>query len=275
MRRQPRRGRCRAARRHQLPQLRQPREARRRLAARPRDRRAGRSLPRPRSYRWSAATSRSTTRLRRARSTRPRWSAWSVNCPTRPGWPARTGATVIRSPWSVPSILHWPAPNSRSSGASSARASPPARSPRCRQAIELVREAVRSGDDPHRDRRLRRWHRHRPGRTRDRLATSVAKPTSSPVLVRRECSDEDALFGEGPGGFILAGDKADLEKLGGQGVDVELIGEVGRQRNHRHRRQPQGRGPGRRSRSRLRFARRPHRIRPGRPHALASRLVDR
>ena len=95
-----------------------------------------------------------------------------------------------------------------------------------KQAIELVREAVRSGGV--------------------RTATDVSDGGIStalselaiasgigfeadlhPVLVRRECSDEDALFGEGPGGFILAGDKADLEKLGGQGVDVELIGEVG------------------------------------------------
>jgi hypothetical protein len=29
-----------------------------------------------------------------------------------------------------------------------------------------------------------------------------------------------------PGGFILAGDQAELEKLGGRGVDFELIGEV-------------------------------------------------
>jgi hypothetical protein len=34
------------------------------------------------------------------------------------------------------------------------------------------------------------------------------------------------LFGEGPGGFILAGSESELEKLGGHGVDVELIGEV-------------------------------------------------
>ncbi len=42
----------------------------------------------------------------------------------------------------------------------------------------------------------------------------------------RECSAEDALFGEGPGGFILAGDRRELEALGGSGVELELIGTV-------------------------------------------------
>ena len=65
MRPEPRLRRRRAARPHQLPQLRQPGEAARRLAARPLGA-AGSPTPARRSrYRWSAATSRSTTRPKR------------------------------------------------------------------------------------------------------------------------------------------------------------------------------------------------------------------
>ncbi len=62
----------RAARPDQLPQLRQPREAISRLAARASGRRAGGCLRGDRACRWSAATSRSTTRVPTARSTQPR-----------------------------------------------------------------------------------------------------------------------------------------------------------------------------------------------------------
>lgn len=48
-----------------------------------------------------------------------------------------------------------------------------------------------------------------------------------PVIVRHECSAEDALFGEAPGGFIVAGEKSQIELLAGQGVEVDLLGEVG------------------------------------------------
>jgi phosphoribosylformylglycinamidine synthase subunit PurL len=41
-------------------------------------------------------------------------------------------------------------------------------------------------------------------------------------LRERGCSPEEALFGEGPGGFVLSGDRADLEALG-----AWVIGEVG------------------------------------------------
>ena len=47
------------------------------------------------------------------------------------------------------------------------------------------------------------------------------------LMARTECAAEDALFGEGPGGFILAGRRQSLEALGGRGVPVELIGSVG------------------------------------------------
>ncbi|MGK2932130.1 MAG: phosphoribosylformylglycinamidine synthase subunit PurL [Solirubrobacterales bacterium] len=45
-----------------------------------------------------------------------------------------------------------------------------------------------------------------------------------PVIVQRDCSEEDALFGEGSGGFILAGDRQSIEFLGGQGVQIEMLG---------------------------------------------------
>jgi len=50
--------------------------------------------------------------------------------------------------------------------------------------------------------------------------------TLDPVIVQRECSEEDALFGEGSGGFILAGAAASIELLGGKGVQIEMLGRV-------------------------------------------------
>jgi len=41
-------------------------------------------------------------------------------------------------------------------------------------------------------------------------------------LREQGCSPEEALFGEGPGGFVLSGDRAELEALG-----ARVIGEVG------------------------------------------------
>jgi phosphoribosylformylglycinamidine synthase subunit PurL len=48
----------------------------------------------------------------------------------------------------------------------------------------------------------------------------------SPLLARG-CSAEEALFGEGPGGFLLGGERAKLEALAGAGVEVLFLGEVG------------------------------------------------
>jgi hypothetical protein len=49
-----------------------------------------------------------------------------------------------------------------------------------------------------------------------------------PLVELRGCSGETALFGEGPGGFILSGEGAALESLAeGGAIDVLLIGEVG------------------------------------------------
>lgn len=92
-------------------------------------------------------------------------------------------------------------------------------------AIELVREAVRSGA-------IRTATDVSDGGITTALAELAidsgigCETRLDPVIARRGCGAEDALFGEGPGGFILAGEKQELEKLGGQGVDFELIGEV-------------------------------------------------
>lgn len=95
-----------------------------------------------------------------------------------------------------------------------------------RQAIELVREAVRSGA-------IRTATDVSDGGITTALSELAIKAGTgcqvdlAPIIARRECDPEDALFGEGPGGFIIAGAKQDLEQLGGKGIDIELIGSVG------------------------------------------------
>ncbi len=44
------------------------------------------------------------------------------------------------------------------------------------------------------------------------------------LVERRGCSGETALFGEGPGGFLLAGERELLETLASDGVDLLVIG---------------------------------------------------
>jgi len=46
-------------------------------------------------------------------------------------------------------------------------------------------------------------------------------------LRERGCSPDEALFGEGPGGFLIAGEREKLEALAGDGVEVLLLGKVG------------------------------------------------
>jgi phosphoribosylformylglycinamidine synthase subunit PurL len=46
-------------------------------------------------------------------------------------------------------------------------------------------------------------------------------------LRERGCSPQEALFGEGPGGFLVSGDRAVLEGLAADGVAVVYLGEVG------------------------------------------------
>jgi len=95
-----------------------------------------------------------------------------------------------------------------------------------RTAHELVREAVRSGA-------VRAAHDASDGGIACALAEmAIAGGTGADVdldglVEERGCSGETALFGEGPGGFLLAGDRAALEGLAGRGVDVFLIGTAG------------------------------------------------
>ncbi len=46
-------------------------------------------------------------------------------------------------------------------------------------------------------------------------------------LRERGCSPEEALFGEGSGGFLISGEREKLEALAGNGVAVLLLGKVG------------------------------------------------
>ncbi len=46
-------------------------------------------------------------------------------------------------------------------------------------------------------------------------------------LRERGCSPEEALFGEGPGGFVIGGKREKLEALAGDDVEVLLLGTVG------------------------------------------------
>ncbi len=46
-------------------------------------------------------------------------------------------------------------------------------------------------------------------------------------LRERGCSPDEALFGEGSGGFLISGEREKLEGLAGDGVEVLLLGKVG------------------------------------------------
>ena len=95
-----------------------------------------------------------------------------------------------------------------------------------RAAIELVRSAVRSGS-------IRTAHDVSDGGIATALAELAiaaglgCRTNLLPVIAQHSCTGEDALFGEGPGGFIVAGEEAEIEHLGGQGVQVEILGTVG------------------------------------------------
>jgi len=87
-------------------------------------------------------------------------------------------------------------------------------------ACETVREAVRAG-------RLASVHDVSDGGLACALAESaiaggVGCAVNLEPLRERGCSPEEALFGEGAGGFLVSGDRATLEDLG-----AALLGEVG------------------------------------------------
>ncbi len=134
-------------------------------------------------------------------------------------------ARATRSPWSARSIPRWPAPSWKSSAVSSVAGLPEVEIAPVRAAIELVRDAVRSGA-------IRTAHDVSDGG----IATALAELAIAagigcradlvPVMAQHSCSSEDALFGEAPGGFIVAGDEAAIEHLGGHGVEIEILGRV-------------------------------------------------
>ncbi len=152
--------------------------------------------------RSSAATSRSTTRPSGARSTRRPSSAWSASCPTRPG--AGAGAARRR-----PIALVGPfAPSLAGSELAKLRGELGPGLP----AVELTRAADALGLVA---RRPRRWRCARHDVSDGGLATrsprwrSPAGSGSSAdldeLVEARGCSGETGLFGEGPGGFVVAG----------------------------------------------------------------------
>ena len=87
-------------------------------------------------------------------------------------------------------------------------------------ACEIVREAVRAG-------KLSSAHDVSDGGLACAIAESaiaggIGCQADLQHLRERGCSPEEALFGEGPGGFIVSGERAVLEELG-----ATLLGEVG------------------------------------------------
>jgi phosphoribosylformylglycinamidine synthase subunit PurL len=101
---------------------------------------------------------------------------------------------------------------------------------RVRAAMEFVREAVRGG-------RVSAAHDVSDGG----LACAVAECAIAggvgatvdldPLVEERGCSGETAMFGEGPGGFVLAGPRGELETLvreaGAASVELLIVGEAG------------------------------------------------
>jgi phosphoribosylformylglycinamidine synthase subunit PurL len=101
---------------------------------------------------------------------------------------------------------------------------------RVQAAVEFVRETVRGG-------RVSAAHDISDGG----LACAVAECAIAgrvgatvdldPLVEARGCSGETALFGEGPGGFVLAGPRADLASLASAaeaaGVELLIVGEGG------------------------------------------------
>jgi phosphoribosylformylglycinamidine synthase subunit PurL len=99
-----------------------------------------------------------------------------------------------------------------------------------RSAIELVRGAAREG-------RITAAHDVSDGGIACALAEMAIaggvgiRADLDPLVELRGSSGETALFGEGPGGFVVAGSENAIRQLGGTGqrlgVDVLLLGQVG------------------------------------------------
>ena len=199
---QPRLHRRRAARPHELPELRQPGEAAHRLAAHARGGRARRRLPRARRAgrrRQRLALQRGR---RRARSTRRRSSAWSASCPTR----ARAGRLGFAADG-----RHGRADRRRlGAGRRGLRAGQAARrgdrGRRCphadlgelRALHAAVRQGVRSGA-------LRSAHDVAEGGLAVALAECCLGGGRGARVDLGAPADEALLFGEGPGAFVVSG----------------------------------------------------------------------
>ena len=224
-------------------------------------RRASRTPATRSASRWWAATSRSTTRPTGARSTRRRWSAWSASCPipsAAGGLGARRRATRSRSCGPF-------APSLAGSELAKLRGELGAGLP----ALPIDAVAARDRSGPRRGPGGRRARapttsatagsRARSRRSRS-PAASASRLDLDPLVEARGCSGETALFGEGPGGFVVAGDRARLEALAGDGVDVFVIGEAGGDRIALGGRR-RSRRDARRRRARLALARRADRER--------------
>jgi phosphoribosylformylglycinamidine synthase len=95
-----------------------------------------------------------------------------------------------------------------------------------REALAAVREAVRSGA-------VACAHDVSDGGLACTLAESAiaagigCRVDFDPLVEARGVSGETALFGEGPGGFVLSGDRGALEQLDSESLPLLLIGEVG------------------------------------------------
>ncbi|MGZ8676832.1 MAG: AIR synthase-related protein, partial [Solirubrobacterales bacterium] len=93
-------------------------------------------------------------------------------------------------------------------------------------AIAAVREAVWAGA-------VRSAHDISDGGLACALAESAiaaeigCRVDLDPLVEARGCSGESALFGEGPGGFLLSGERSALEAIGGAGMEALVIGETG------------------------------------------------
>ena len=154
---------------------------------------------------WSAATSRSTTRPPRARSTRPRSSAWSASCPTPravPGIALRDGDAIgLVGPFSrAPSRARSWRNNGR------ARQGPPRarrrRSRRCPGGRAAQRFARARSQRP-----TTSATAASPALAEMAIAGGTGARTDLAPLDRRREHTEEALFGEGPGGFVVRGER--------------------------------------------------------------------
>ena len=222
VRAEPRLRRRRAARPDQLPQLRQPGEADRRLAARPLDPGARRRLhrarrPGRRRQRLPLQRDRPGPDLPDAgrrhgrRAAVARGPAGDARC-------AAGDAIAIAGPF-APSLAGSELAKMRGELGAGLGAFDVGE---VRAAIVEVREAVRGRAPAHDSRHQRRRSRLRARRDRDRRRLRPPGRSRS-ADGPRAATPEDWLFGEGPGGFVVAGEVGEIEKLVEAGTAV-LIG---------------------------------------------------